>query len=85
MSATTLSRSQLLAYSAMAIPLAMAALPVYVHVPKLYAGELGVPLALIGAILLAARLLDAFPDPLLGYLSDRCPRLPRRPRSPASC
>jgi len=76
-SATTLSRSQLLAYSAMAIPLAMAALPVYVHVPKLYAGELGMPLALIGAILLAARLLDAFQDPLLGYLSDRCTRLPR--------
>ena len=29
---------------------AMAALPVYVHVPKLYAGELGMPLALIGAL-----------------------------------
>jgi GPH family glycoside/pentoside/hexuronide:cation symporter len=74
--ATALSRSQLAAYSVLSVPLAMAALPVYVHVPQLYAGELGMPLALIGAILLAARLLDALQDPLLGYLSDRCTRLP---------
>ena len=60
----------------MSVPLAMAALPIYVHIPKLYAGELGMPLALIGAILLAARLLDALQDPLLGYLSDRCAHLP---------
>ncbi len=72
-----LSRSQLAAYSAMSVPLAMAALPIYVHIPKLYAGELGMPLALIGAILLAARLLDALQDPLLGYLSDRCAHFPR--------
>jgi len=49
----------------------MAALPVYVHVPKLYAGELGLPLATVGAILLGCRLLDALQDPLFGYLSDR--------------
>ena len=76
MIATALSRSQLAAYSVFSVPLAMAALPVYVHIPKLYAGELGMPLALIGAILLGARLLDALQDPLLGYLSDRCSRLP---------
>ena len=76
MTATALSRSQLAAYSVLSVPLAMAALPVYVHVPKLYAGELGMPLALVGAILLATRLLDAVQDPLLGYLSDRCARLP---------
>lgn len=66
-----LSRGGLFAYAAFALPLAMAALPVYVHVPKYYAGTLGVPLAWVGAILLATRLLDAFQDPLLGYLSDR--------------
>ena len=76
MTATALSRSQLAAYSVLSVPLAMAALPVYVHVPKLYAGELGMPLALVGAILLSTRLLDAVQDPLLGYLSDRCARLP---------
>lgn len=71
MHAHRLGRPALLAYSAYALPLAMAALPVYVHVPKLYADELRMPLATVGAILLACRLLDAFQDPLLGYLSDR--------------
>ncbi len=54
----------------------MAALPVYVHVPKFYADALGMPLATVGAILLACRLLDALQDPLLGYLSDRAQAWP---------
>ena len=66
-----LSRAALFGYSLLAMPLAMAALPIYVHVPKYYATVLGAPLAWIGLILLAARLLDAIQDPLLGYLSDR--------------
>ncbi len=66
-----LSRGQLLAYGALGLPLAMAALPVYVHVPKLYGGVLGLELALVGAVLLGVRLLDAVQDPLLGVLADR--------------
>jgi Na+/melibiose symporter-like transporter len=66
-----LDRRGLFAYAAFALPLAMAALPVYVHVPKFYGDTLGMPLAMVGAILLAGRLIDAFQDPLLGYLSDR--------------
>lgn len=66
-----LARGPLLAYALLALPLAMAALPVYVHVPKFYAETLGVPLGWVGVILLAARFLDAVQDPLLGYLSDR--------------
>lgn len=66
-----LTRWQLFAYALLAAPLAMAALPVYVHVPKFYGDALGVPLALVGAILLAVRLFDAVQDPLIGYLSDR--------------
>jgi GPH family glycoside/pentoside/hexuronide:cation symporter len=66
-----LTRKELLAYAAYALPLAMAALPVYVHVPKFYADELGMSLASVGAILLVSRLLDALQDPLFGYWSDR--------------
>ncbi len=66
-----LSRGALFGYSMFSLPLAMAALPIYVHVPKYYATTLGVPLAWVGLILFAARLLDAIQDPLLGYLSDR--------------
>lgn len=76
MNTQTLSRRQLAAYAAFAVPLAMAALPVYVHVPKLYGDALGVPLAVVGAVLLLSRLFDAFLDPLLGYFSDRCASLP---------
>jgi Na+/melibiose symporter-like transporter len=53
-----------------AAPLAMAALPIYVHVPKLYA-ELGLSLSSLGVLLLVLRFADAFIDPLLGRWSDR--------------
>ena len=48
----------------------MAALPIYVHVPKLYA-ELGLSLSALGVLLLVLRFADAFIDPLLGRWSDR--------------
>lgn len=66
-----LGRWQLFAYGSLGLPLAMAALPVYVHVPKLYGGVLGLELALVGAVLLGVRLFDAVQDPLLGVLADR--------------
>jgi glycoside/pentoside/hexuronide:cation symporter, GPH family len=61
--------TQLAAYSALSLPLAMAALPIYVHVPKLYVG-FGLTLTWIGGALLALRALDAVIDPLLGKWSD---------------
>jgi len=57
------SRWQLFAYGILGLPLTMAALPIYVHVPKFYADTLGVPIAIIGVILLAVRVLDALQDP----------------------
>ncbi len=68
------SRRALLAYGALGLPLAFAALPIYVHVPRLYAEGLGLPLALVGAVLLAARIVDALTDPLIGWANDRLPR-----------
>jgi Na+/melibiose symporter-like transporter len=70
----TLERAQLAAYGVLGLPLAAAALPVYVHLPNLYGGLLGMNLALLGAVLLTARLADAFIDPLLGALADRLQR-----------
>ena len=60
-----------IAYATPALPLALFALPLYVHLPKLYAEHAGLPLALIGAALLAARLLDAVCDPMIGRWCDR--------------
>ena len=53
-------------YGGLGLPLAFLALPLYVILPNHYAREFGVPLALLGALLLGARLLNAFIDPLLG-------------------
>lgn len=68
-----LNKRALAAYAAAALPLAAAALPVYVHAPKFYSA-LGLDLALIGVLLLAVRVLDAVSDPLLGCLADRVPQ-----------
>jgi glycoside/pentoside/hexuronide:cation symporter, GPH family len=60
-----------MAYGGLGLPLAFVALPLYVVLPNHYATQFGVPLALLGAVLLAARLLDAFADPLIGRWADR--------------
>jgi Na+/melibiose symporter-like transporter len=65
------SALQLAAYGILGFPLAMAALPIYVHVPHFYSDTLGLSLASVGGLLLAARFLDAVQDPLLGWWSDR--------------
>jgi GPH family glycoside/pentoside/hexuronide:cation symporter len=57
--AFTLPPGARLAYGLLGLPLAFVALPLYVMLPNHYAREFGVPLATLGAVLLAARLLDA--------------------------
>ena len=59
-----------LSYGGLGLPLAFVALPLYVVLPNHYASEYGVPLALLGAVLLGARLLDAFVDPFIGRWAD---------------
>lgn len=60
-----------LAYGLFGLPLALVALPIYVYVPQFYAERFGMSLALIGATLLIARVLDACIDPLMGMWIDR--------------
>jgi len=69
-----MTTGRVLAYGLLGLPLAFAALPIYVHVPRFYAEMAGMELALLGAILLGTRLLDAGIDPLLGWLADRVSR-----------
>ena len=52
-------RRRRVAYGAFAIPLAMGALPLYVHLPKFYGEVFGVSLAALGVLLLALRAFDA--------------------------
>lgn len=60
----------LLAYALPALPLAVLTVPFYVIVPTYY-NALGLPIAAVGAALLAIRLLDALIDPAAGLLADR--------------
>ncbi|MBK1612839.1 MFS transporter [Rubrivivax gelatinosus] len=60
-----------LRYGALGLPLAFVALPLYVLLPNHYASAYGVPLATLGALLLAVRLFDAVVDPFLGLVVDR--------------
>lgn len=60
-----------LRYGLLGLPLAFVALPLYVVLPNHYAREFGAPLAALGSVLLAARLVDAVLDPWIGRGCDR--------------
>lgn len=66
----TLNRPDLFLYGALALPLAFAGLPVYLHAPDFYATSYGASLAALGAVLLGLRIVDAVQDPLIGAFSD---------------
>jgi GPH family glycoside/pentoside/hexuronide:cation symporter len=66
-----LSWRVLLGYGGLALPVAALNLPLYVYLPTFYSAELGLDLAVVGSVLLLARLLDTVIDPVMGELSDR--------------
>lgn len=70
-SSTSFGAVDAMRYGLLGLPLAFVALPLYVLVPNLYAREFGTPLAWLGAVLLATRLLDALVDPAIGRWVDR--------------
>ncbi|MEA5445765.1 MFS transporter [Gammaproteobacteria bacterium AB-CW1] len=63
----------LLAYGLPGLPLAIVGLPLYIYIPAFYHESLGLSLALVGVILLAARIWDVVTDPLVGVLADYRP------------
>src|SRR5215510_6313601 len=68
-----------LAYAAPAFALATFGIPFYIYVPQFYTDTIGAPAAVIGWVIVVARLFDAVLDPLIGVLSDRTrSRLGRR-------
>lgn len=71
MSRAALGARDGLAYGLLGLPLAFVALPLYVQWPAHYAAQYGVPLASLGALLLAVRSLDAVLDPAIGRAVDR--------------
>ncbi|KQV48709.1 MFS transporter [Pelomonas sp. Root1217] len=71
-----------LAYASLSVPLAFVSLPLYVNLPFHYASVLGLPLSVLGAVMLAVRLFDAVVDPALGRVADA---LFRRGANTARC
>jgi Na+/melibiose symporter-like transporter len=67
-----LAHSACMRYGLLGLPLAFVALPLYVHLPHLYANQHGLSLTTLGMVLLLARLSDALTDPWLGRWVDRC-------------
>lgn len=66
-----LPKKEVFAYGGLALPVAFAGLPLYIHAPDYFTTEFGVSLSAIGVVLLALRLFDAVQDPLIGTLSDK--------------
>ena len=70
MTETTAPRRVALFYGLPNITTALALTPLVTFIPAYYAGDFGMPLALVGTILFAARLMDIITEPLTGFLSD---------------
>ena len=66
-----ITRSQAWIYGSISLPLAIMSYPLGVWIPRLYSTEVGVSLALIGAVFFAAAIFDAISDPLMGHFSDK--------------
>ena len=68
-----LKRRILFYYGLADLPVSMSLFPVMVFLPKFYTGDMAVPLALAGTIMLAVRISDVITDPFFGYITDRFP------------
>lgn len=62
---------RLLAFSAIALPVYAAQMPLAVYLPAIYAQHYGVSLGVLGTIFLIERLWGTLADPIIGTLSDR--------------
>ena len=58
-------------YASLAFPIAMLGYPLGAYIPRLYSTEMGVSLAMIGYVIMAAAIFDAITDPAMGHFSDR--------------
>lgn len=66
-----LSRRTMVLYALPHLTDAVMTLPMALFIPAFYAGELGLPLAGVGAMIAVSRIIDVITDPAIGVLSDR--------------
>ena len=65
-----LTRATLFFYGLADLPVMLAIMPMSIWLSRFYTGDIGLSLSSVANIMLLARLLDIFTDPLVGYLSD---------------
>ncbi|MBC05188.1 MFS transporter [Thalassospira sp.] len=58
-------------YALPAMAAAVPTIPAYVLLPSYYGDDLGLGLAITGAVLLLVRMIDMLTDPVVGWLSDK--------------
>jgi len=58
-------------YGSLAFPIAMLGYPLGPYIPRLYASEMGISLAMIGLVITSAAIFDAVTDPVMGHFSDK--------------
>ncbi len=66
-----LSRSRLIAFSSLELPMVAFLTPLVVYIPPFYAGEMGLGLATVGLIFGLTKIWDVVTDPIAGYITDR--------------
>lgn len=59
-----------ISYAGPGLPIAILAVPLFIHLPTFYGTEIGLDLTSIGIVVLAARIWDAVTDPIIGWASD---------------
>ena len=62
---------RIIIYSLISLPMAALYFPIFIYLANFYALDYSFSLGLIGIIFLLIRLVDAFTDPIMGYLSDQ--------------
>jgi len=83
--ATYMSRERtpllpLMAFASPNGPMFALSMPMAIFIPPFFAGEMGLGLATVGAIFMAARFWDVFTDPAAGIVMDRLQSRIPRPR-----
>ena len=68
------SQKLLFCYAVIALPLAFAGLPLYIHIPDFYIRQFGLNIGILGVVLLFVRFFDAIQDPYIGYICDKYAR-----------
>ena len=64
--AQDVSRNKIYIFGSMGLPLAMISYPLSIWLPRLYASDMGLSLALIGTVISLAAIVDAITDPYHG-------------------